>query len=320
MATTSGIDQLGHAGLWVHDLARMREFYAGMLGLTVTDEDEELGIVFLSSRPDEEHHELVLQRGRVGGPDTRVVHQSSWRLGSAAALREFHRRLSAFAVPVQQRVMHGTRSASTSSTRRATATRSTGPPAGMCRSRSARALTFCSRSMSCSASRTAASRTELRATSRRSRPSRPGSTPDHALTAPAPQEGTHASHPDHRLRVVTAATAAASAAAGPRPAAASAAAAAYTPIGTCEQVVHHPSPSVDHPMHRSVISLHPDGTVIDSSPTASPPGAGGQPRSSFELIIDEYQYDDVDLTLQVVRTAPRRSWTRTGGPVPAPRR
>ena len=107
MATTSGIDQLGHAGLWVHDLARMREFYAGMLGLTVTDEDEELGIVFLSSRPDEEHHELVLQRGRVGGPDTRVVHQLSWRLGSAAALREFDRRLSAFAVPVQQRVTHG---------------------------------------------------------------------------------------------------------------------------------------------------------------------------------------------------------------------
>ena len=101
--------------------------------------------------------------------------------------------------------------------------------------------------------------------------------------------------------MVTAATAAASAAAGPRPAAADAAAAAYTPIGTCEQVVHHPSPSVDHPMHRSVISLHPDGTVIDSSPHGVSPGRWRPvSRSSFELIIDEYQYDDVDLTLQVV--------------------
>ena len=42
----------------------MRDFYTRVMGLTVTDEDEDLDIVFFSSRPDEEHHEFVLQSGR----------------------------------------------------------------------------------------------------------------------------------------------------------------------------------------------------------------------------------------------------------------
>jgi hypothetical protein len=41
-------------------------FFVGTpnLGVTITDEDEERGIVFFSARPGEEHHEFVLQRGR----------------------------------------------------------------------------------------------------------------------------------------------------------------------------------------------------------------------------------------------------------------
>jgi catechol-2,3-dioxygenase len=107
VATATGIARLGHTGLWVDDLDRMRDFYVNVLGVEVTDEDPEIGIVFLSSRPREEHHELVLQRGRVGGPEVRVVHQISWRLDSLAALQAFDRRLAAAAVPVQQRVTHG---------------------------------------------------------------------------------------------------------------------------------------------------------------------------------------------------------------------
>ena len=53
---------LGHTGLWVTDLAVMRDFYERVVGLTVTDEDEEQGIVFLSAQPEVEHHEFVLQR------------------------------------------------------------------------------------------------------------------------------------------------------------------------------------------------------------------------------------------------------------------
>ena len=48
---------LGHTGLWVTDLPTMRDFYERVIGLTVTDEDEEQGIVFFSAQPDVEHHE-----------------------------------------------------------------------------------------------------------------------------------------------------------------------------------------------------------------------------------------------------------------------
>jgi catechol-2,3-dioxygenase len=102
-----GILELGHTGLWVDDLGVMRDFYTRMLGLTVTDEDDELGIVFLSSRPDVEHHEMVLQRGRTAPHGVRLSHQISWRVDSLRTLVEFHHRFRDEGVPVQQEVTHG---------------------------------------------------------------------------------------------------------------------------------------------------------------------------------------------------------------------
>jgi catechol-2,3-dioxygenase len=101
------ITGLGHTGLWVNNLDQMRDFYERVLGLQVTDEDAELGMVFLSARPDEEHHQLVLQRGRTAPADVRLIHQISWRVDSLEALREFHRRFTAEGVRVQQEVTHG---------------------------------------------------------------------------------------------------------------------------------------------------------------------------------------------------------------------
>lgn len=101
------ITGLGHTGLWVNDLDRMRDFYERLLGLTVTDEDAENGIVFFSARPDEEHHEFVLQRGRQAPRDVKLIHQMSWRVESLSDLREFHRRFVAEGVRVQQEVTHG---------------------------------------------------------------------------------------------------------------------------------------------------------------------------------------------------------------------
>ena len=54
------LSSLGHVGLYVRDLARMRDFYTRVLGLEVTDESAERRMVFLSSRPAEEHHEVLL--------------------------------------------------------------------------------------------------------------------------------------------------------------------------------------------------------------------------------------------------------------------
>jgi catechol-2,3-dioxygenase len=101
------IVELGHTGLWVADLSRMEDFYTRLLGLTVTDRDDELGIVFLSSRPAIEHHEFVLQRGRTAAPGALLPHQISWRLDSLETLVDYHRRFQAEGVQVQQEVTHG---------------------------------------------------------------------------------------------------------------------------------------------------------------------------------------------------------------------
>ncbi|MQY06600.1 VOC family protein [Actinomadura macrotermitis] len=101
------IAELGHTGLWVYDLPLMRDFYERVLGLTVTDEDAELGIVFFSSRPDEEHHEFVLQTGRTAEPGAKQQHQISWRVETLEDIRAFHRTFQEEGVEVQQEVTHG---------------------------------------------------------------------------------------------------------------------------------------------------------------------------------------------------------------------
>jgi catechol 2,3-dioxygenase-like lactoylglutathione lyase family enzyme len=58
------IARLGHVGLHCKDLAKQKDFYTRVLGLQVTNEDPQMGMVFLSSRPKEEDHELLLCGGR----------------------------------------------------------------------------------------------------------------------------------------------------------------------------------------------------------------------------------------------------------------
>jgi catechol-2,3-dioxygenase len=101
------IAELGHVGVWVDDLLLMRSFYTQMLGLTVTDEDLEKGMVFLSARPETEHHEFVLARGRQAPEDVKLIQQVSFRIDSVESLVEFHRRFQDAGVRVQQEVTHG---------------------------------------------------------------------------------------------------------------------------------------------------------------------------------------------------------------------
>lgn len=103
----SGIEELGHTGVYAFDLELLRGFYRDVVGLEVTDEDPDIGIVFLSSRPASEHHELVLQRGRTAPADTCMTNQISWRMRDYDALWAGYRRLLAADAPVQQVVTHG---------------------------------------------------------------------------------------------------------------------------------------------------------------------------------------------------------------------
>lgn len=105
--TTPSIAKLGHVGIHVRDLEKQKSFYRDILGLTVTDEDPEIGMVFMSSRPDEEHHELLLCRGRNVGNEARVIQQISFRCSSLDDIRGFYRRLKENGVKIDFVLNHG---------------------------------------------------------------------------------------------------------------------------------------------------------------------------------------------------------------------
>ena len=97
-ATADAVPNLmfSHMGFAVSDLAKMEGFYSRVLGFTVTDRGEVLGmdLVFLSRDP-LDHHQVVLVSGR---PDNlppnpfhpqfgSVINQISFRVGSLDSLR-----------------------------------------------------------------------------------------------------------------------------------------------------------------------------------------------------------------------------------------
>lgn len=101
------VERLGHVGLFVSDLATMRAFYENVIGLVVTDVVEEGGLVFMSARPDEEHHELLLIAGELGSPEVSRVNQISFRCSSLEDVHDFWRRFVEHGVPVDMTVSHG---------------------------------------------------------------------------------------------------------------------------------------------------------------------------------------------------------------------
>jgi catechol-2,3-dioxygenase len=95
---------LGHVGLFVQDPAKMIDFYSNFLGMQVTDRGEDDRIVFLSARPDQEHHELALAKA----PDRKSeVQQISFTVGSLTDLRAFWQQINERGYPVDRVVNHG---------------------------------------------------------------------------------------------------------------------------------------------------------------------------------------------------------------------
>ncbi len=81
------ITRLGHVGLFCNDLMKMRDFYSRVMGLTITDEDLERGICFLSADPEAEHHELALARAKDPSQKTHNVQQVSFKVESLDDVR-----------------------------------------------------------------------------------------------------------------------------------------------------------------------------------------------------------------------------------------
>lgn len=91
--------RMSHLGICVEDLVEMENFYTGILGFTVTDRGEVLGmdIVFLSRDPGS-HHQVVLTTGRprnigrnVLAPDFgAVINQISFELSNLTELKQMY--------------------------------------------------------------------------------------------------------------------------------------------------------------------------------------------------------------------------------------
>lgn len=109
MTTTAAphIARLGHVGIHCLDLAAQEAFYTDVLGLYVTDRDDEGGLVFLSAQPDVEHHEVLLCRGRDVPVGSKVIQQVSFRCDSYGDVEGFYQRLKSRNVALDRVVTHG---------------------------------------------------------------------------------------------------------------------------------------------------------------------------------------------------------------------
>ena len=95
---------LGHVGLYVRDVPKMVDFYSNFLGMQVTDRAGDDRIVFLSARPQEEHHELALARSA----DLKTeAQQVSFTVASLADLKAFYGQIKQRGYPVDRVVNHG---------------------------------------------------------------------------------------------------------------------------------------------------------------------------------------------------------------------
>jgi catechol 2,3-dioxygenase-like lactoylglutathione lyase family enzyme len=101
-----------HLGLFVYDLDLMEDFYTRVLEFTVTDRgqlpgpDGPVDIVFTSRDPDE-HHQIILMRGRPAEVGFNIINQLSLKADSLSTLREMHRRFVAENVRAITPITHG---------------------------------------------------------------------------------------------------------------------------------------------------------------------------------------------------------------------
>ena len=101
MAKVTG---LGHVGIYVNDVQKMIDFYTGVLGLTLTDRGGYERGIFMSARPNEEHHEFVLAKS----PDQKTyAQQISFTVGSLPDLKVMYHRIKDYGCQIDRVVNHG---------------------------------------------------------------------------------------------------------------------------------------------------------------------------------------------------------------------
>ncbi len=97
------VRKLGHVGIFAQDFEKMRNFYSNTIGLTVTDETPTAA--FMSSRPEEEHHELLV--AKAGDGQRTHMQQLSFNCQSLADIRGYYQKFKTQGVRVARAVSHG---------------------------------------------------------------------------------------------------------------------------------------------------------------------------------------------------------------------
>jgi catechol-2,3-dioxygenase len=98
------VRKLGHVGIFAQDYGKMRDFYSKTIGLTITDETPTAA--FMSSNPEEEHHELLVAKANDSEQRTRMQ-QLSFSCQSLADIKGFYQKFKAQGVKVARAVSHG---------------------------------------------------------------------------------------------------------------------------------------------------------------------------------------------------------------------
>ena len=96
---------LGHVGIYVDDVDKMIDFYTGVLGMTLTDRGGKERGIFLSARPEQEHHEFVFAKAQEG--EKTMAQQISFTVGSLIDLKEIHGRIVDAGCQIDRIVNHG---------------------------------------------------------------------------------------------------------------------------------------------------------------------------------------------------------------------
>lgn len=98
---------LGHIGLYVRDIEAMTAFYRDFLGMQITKQNRQRGMVFFSTDPVRSDHEVVIMSGRPADDEPHLIEQISLGVESLADLREFYRRILAAGLRIHRVVNHG---------------------------------------------------------------------------------------------------------------------------------------------------------------------------------------------------------------------
>lgn len=97
------IKGLSHIVLYVNDLDKMVGFYRDVLGLVKYRENAGR-MVFLTSDPEIDDHQIALAKGREG--NAKIIGHIAWRVDTPAEVKEFYEKFKAQDVPIDHCVSH----------------------------------------------------------------------------------------------------------------------------------------------------------------------------------------------------------------------